>query len=55
MRVLKPCPCCGGDAVLRQKEPYRILFFIACTECDQKSSAECTIADAEKDWDNKQR
>lgn len=37
---LKPCPCCGGKAIVVQDYNYNadVLYWIECSECDLRTS-----------------
>lgn len=38
---LKPCPFCGGRAVLRRGNKNKHGYFVLCTECNARSGFEC--------------
>ena len=49
MAELKPCPFCGGKAILQHTSEGRGYSFIRCTRCFTKGQSFCMKFDASSD------
>ena len=56
MENLKKCPFCGGEAVLRRRNPDYIMrdkCFISCVECKNKTKYYDSEEEAIKAWNKR--
>lgn len=51
MDELKPCPFCGGTAIMREL-PYR-MFFVHCDSCRVETDCEDSPEDATNVWNRR--
>ena len=52
MEELKPCPFCGGEAMIRHGI-YLIVFWVECQSCGVESNAFNNEADAIEAWNRR--
>ncbi|MBQ8692025.1 MAG: Lar family restriction alleviation protein [Synergistaceae bacterium] len=48
---LKPCPFCGGEALIRQDQYSR--SYVVCPQCDTRSAARLDAARAAAAWNRR--
>ena len=50
---LKPCPCCGGKAVLKKIYLHFKLPYVLCTVCKVQTDTQDSEEDAVKIWNKR--
>jgi len=53
MTDLKPCPFCGGEALLHKSSQFGALWKVSCKNCDAGPHGQLREIDAERLWNNR--
>ena len=54
MDELKPCPFCGGEAVMDSDGYYRKTFWVSCTYCGCSTQSFWTEKESVEAWNKRQ-